>query len=70
VTYSSRVPLYEYECMTCGVGWEELQRVSDTPTTSCPDCGANAAKRLVSKGSFVLKGGGWAQDGYSTKTGG
>jgi predicted nucleic acid-binding Zn ribbon protein len=30
----------------------------------CPICG-NATRRLISKTNFVLRGPGWARDGYS-----
>lgn len=58
-----KMPIYEYECDECG-RFEELQKASDTPLEKCPKCGGKA-KRVMSTGtSFILKGGGWAFDGY------
>lgn len=60
------MPTYEYKCTDCGHVWETEQRVSDLPLTSCPVCGKETAKRLISLTSFVLAGGCWASDGYAS----
>lgn len=60
------MPTYEYGC-DCGHSWEQEQRIVDEPERRCPKCGEDRAKRLIASPSFVLKGGGWASDGYSGK---
>lgn len=63
------MPTYEYECGCCGAEIEEIQSISEPPLERCPKCHLPALKRLISKGtSFVLKGGGWANDLYSSST--
>jgi putative FmdB family regulatory protein len=64
------MPVYEYEC-TKGHQFEVEQRISDKPLARCKVCRAKA-RRLISRTSFVLKGGGWYSDGYgaSKKNGG
>jgi putative FmdB family regulatory protein len=67
------MPTYEYVCTDCGNGWEEFQKISEDPTQVCPKCGQSTAKRQISGGNFILKGGGWYADLYSSskpKTGG
>jgi putative FmdB family regulatory protein len=65
------MPVYEYQCGRCGHEFEREQRISDKPVRKCPSCGAMKAKRLISRTSFVLKGGGWYSDLYgSPKSGG
>ena len=65
------MPIYEYGCEKCGHTFERLQKVSDEPVSECPDCSASGAvKKLVSRTSFVLKGGGWYKDHYGLKGGG
>ena len=62
------MPIYEYKCPKCGHKFEALLRVSEmSEPQSCPkkDCGEKEAKKIVSRTSFSLKGGGWASDGYS-----
>jgi len=61
------MPTYEYGCTACGSEWEELQRITEPPIEVCPKCGKNAAHRLISAGTgFILKGGGWYSDLYSS----
>lgn len=58
--------IYDYSCCHCEHEWQEEQRITDPVRTTCPSCGEEAAKRLISSsGAFVLKGNGWAKDGYS-----
>ncbi|HSP18169.1 MAG TPA: zinc ribbon domain-containing protein [Myxococcaceae bacterium] len=61
------MPIYEYECSQCHQTSDALQKVNDPPPDACPHCGAQATlSRLVSRTSFVLKGGGWYADLYSS----
>lgn len=65
------MPTYEYGCTACGSEWEELQRITEPPIEVCPKCGKNTAHRLISAGTgFILKGGGWYADLYSSAKGG
>lgn len=58
---------YEYVCQECRHQWEAEQSIKEKPLKSCPSCGAEAAKRLISGGTgFLLKGGGWYADGYGS----
>ena len=60
------MPTYEYVCKTCGNSWEASQRISEAPLTECPKCHEQTAQRLISGGNFILKGGGWYSDLYSS----
>lgn len=60
------MPTYDYSCKSCGHEWDAVQRISEDPLTECPKCHAQAAQRLISGGSFILKGGGWYADLYSS----
>ena len=58
---------YEYACTACGHAWEAEQSISAAPLTECPNCHHATAKRQVSGGAgFILKGGGWYADLYSS----
>ena len=60
---------YEYACEACGHQWEAEQSIKDAPLKSCVACGKEKAKRLVSGGTgFLLKGGGWYADLYSSSS--
>lgn len=60
------MPLYEYQCESCGLQFEVRQKFSDNPLTSCRECGGEVRK-LISQGGFALKGSGWYQQGYSSQ---
>ena len=42
------MPIYEYNCGSCGERFEELKRMDDRQSASCPKCGAAADKELSS----------------------
>jgi putative FmdB family regulatory protein len=61
------MPTYEYACGACGHQWEQVQRIVEAPIEACPKCAKSAAHRLISGGTnFILKGGGWYSDLYSS----
>lgn len=57
------MPIYEYECLSCGEVHEKIQKFSDEPMSVCPNCGGKL-KKLISNTSFVLKGTGWYKTDY------
>lgn len=59
------MPIYEYGCQQCSHAFSKMQKISDAPLRECPKCGGEV-KKLISSTSFVLKGGGWYADGYSS----
>jgi putative FmdB family regulatory protein len=59
------MPVYEYECPACEKIIEVQQRMADEPLTQCPKCDG-PVKKIMSRSSFQLKGGGWYADGYSS----
>lgn len=58
------MPLYEYQCESCGLIFEARQKFSDAPLETCRDCGGQV-KKMISQAGFALKGGGWYDQGYS-----
>jgi putative FmdB family regulatory protein len=60
------MPIYEYLCKGCGHEFEREQRITENPVRTCPKCKAKKVERLISQTSFVLKGGGWYSDLYSS----
>ncbi|TAL22568.1 MAG: zinc ribbon domain-containing protein [Nitrospirae bacterium] len=59
------MPIYEYECLSCGEVHEKIQKFADEPLTLCPKCGGKL-KKLISNTSFVLKGTGWYKTDYAS----
>lgn len=60
------MPIYEYQCLTCGKRTEQLQRMSDPPLAACPECGG-AVKKLISSPAVQFKGSGWYVTDYAGK---
>jgi putative FmdB family regulatory protein len=58
---------YDYVCTACAHVWEAEQRITADPLKDCPNCHQATAKRQISGGQgFILKGGGWYSDLYSS----
>jgi putative FmdB family regulatory protein len=55
------MPIYEYECEQCGKVITIYQPHNARPVRPCPGCLADM-KRIMSKNTFHLKGGGWFQE--------
>lgn len=62
------MPLYEYECQSCGRRTELLQRFGDEPLTTCPECGGKVRK-LFSAPAVQFKGTGWYVTDYGRGNG-
>jgi putative FmdB family regulatory protein len=55
---------YDYECTECKHTWEVEAKITDPVETTCPKCGKEAAKRLISGAPvFHLIGSGWFKSG-------
>ena len=53
------MPIYAYGCQACGHTFDVLQKISDAPLTTCPQCSAEALQKQVTAAGFQLKGSGW-----------
>lgn len=62
------MPLYEYQCDSCGHRFEALQKFSDPPLATCPKCG-EALRKLLAAPAFQLKGTGWYVTDFAKKDG-
>jgi len=60
------MPLYEYECDTCGHRFEVIQKFSDALIDKCPSCGSTVHK-LISSPAIQFKGSGWYITDYAKK---
>ena len=60
------MPIYEYECTSCGHELEALQKMSDAVLTECPECQKSDLKKKVSAAGFRLSGGGWYETDFKS----
>ena len=58
------MPLYEYQCQSCGHLLEVLQKFSDAPLTECSEC-QGKLERLLSAPAIQFKGSGWYVTDYA-----
>ena len=63
------MPIYEYECKTCGTTFEKRQSFAAEPVADCPN-GHSETRRLLSAPVIVFKGSGfYVNDSRSAKNG-
>ena len=60
------MPIYEYQCQSCGATLEVLRKISDAPLLDCPECGEPTLQKMVSAPTFRLKGSGWYETDFKT----
>jgi putative FmdB family regulatory protein len=60
------MPLYEYECESCGATFEVIQKFSDHSVDTCRTCGGKV-RRLLSAPAIQFKGTGWYITDYARK---
>ena len=58
------MPIYEYRCADCGFEKEVIQKMSDAPLTTCPECGKETFGKMLVAAGFQLKGSGWYQTDF------
>ncbi len=58
------MPIYEYECQTCGEEFEVIQKFDDPPLKRHDCAPKSVVRRMISLNAFQLKGGGWYTEGY------
>ena len=58
------MPIYAFECGSCGHAFERLQRLADADPTQCPECHAEQVRRQLTAPSFRLAGAGWYETDF------
>ncbi len=58
------MPIYEFQCQSCGTEVEVLQKISDDPLKDCESCGKPDMKKMVSAAAFRLSGSGWYETDF------
>ncbi|MFA5983441.1 MAG: zinc ribbon domain-containing protein [Methylococcaceae bacterium] len=62
------MPIYEYQCQSCGHEHEALQKLSAEPLVDCPACNKPELVKKISASGFRLKGGGWYETDFKSGT--
>ncbi len=53
------MPIYAYGCSSCGLQKDVLQKISDAPLSTCPECGKETFSKQLTAAGFQLKGSGY-----------
>jgi putative FmdB family regulatory protein len=61
------MPSYSYRCPNCGIEIELFQKITEKKSPQCDgkECKLVEMETVIKPGTFILKGSGWAKDGYS-----
>jgi len=57
------MPIYEYQCDTCGAQRELILKHGEIARPTCTAC-RKRMRRVISKTAFILKGSGWYVTDY------
>ena len=60
------MPIYEYQCQSCGHEHEALQKLGADPLTFCPACTQPELMKKISAAGFRLKGTGWYETDFKS----
>jgi putative FmdB family regulatory protein len=52
------MPIYLYECDSCGLRFERMQRMSEAALTECPECDGHV-HRVIQPVGVIFKGSGF-----------
>lgn len=58
------MPIYDYECTSCGFKKEVMRKISEPNLTICPACNKETFAKQVSAPSFQLNGTGWYETDF------
>lgn len=53
------MPIYDYQCTSCGFKQEVMRKVSAASVENCPQCSKETFSKQLSAPSFQLSGSGW-----------
>ncbi|WP_286239002.1 FmdB family zinc ribbon protein [Neptuniibacter halophilus] len=60
------MPIFDFQCESCGHGFEKLVLKSDAPAPACVACSSNEVIRKISAPGFRLSGSGWYETDFKT----
>lgn len=61
------MPIYAYRCSSCGAQKDVMQKMSDAPLTTCPECGQETFSKQLTAAGFQLKGNGYYVTDFKDK---
>ena len=62
------MPTYEYECQECEHRFDVLQKMTDDPLDTCPECGGKVERLLSAGAGIIFKGSGFYATDYRSES--
>ena len=62
------MPHYDYQCESCGLVFEEFQKMSDPHIEKCPKCQGKVKRLLGGGAGIIFKGSGFYKTDYSASS--
>jgi putative FmdB family regulatory protein len=63
------MPIYTYQCESCGVRFERQQSFKDAPLTRCPECNKKTLRKVYTPVGIVFKGSGFYATDHRSPSG-
>jgi putative FmdB family regulatory protein len=61
------MPIYDFQCTSCGYKDELMRKISASNTMICPKCSKETFSKMLSAPSFQLSGSGWYASDFKDK---
>ncbi len=61
------MPIYDFQCTSCGHKDELIRKISEPSTMICPNCSKETFSKMLSAPSFQLSGTGWYASDFKDK---
>lgn len=61
------MPIYDFQCTSCGHKDELMRKISEPSTMICPNCSKETFSKMLSAPSFQLSGTGWYASDFKDK---
>ena len=63
------MPIYDFQCTSCGFKNELMRKISESTNINCPQCSKETFAKMLSAPSFQLSGSGWYASDFKDKKG-
>lgn len=60
------MPIYVYRCDRCSATTEAMQKASDDPLRTCPECGEDGLRKIIAPAGVIFKGSGFHKNDYGS----
>jgi putative FmdB family regulatory protein len=63
------MPIYTYQCDTCGIRFDRYQKFEDKPLSYCPECNKKSLRKVYAPVGIIFKGSGFYATDHRSPSG-